>query len=336
MTTTTTGTGTITLGSAVTGFKSFADAGVSDAEVVTYAISDGSHSEIGRGTYTASGTTLSRTVLKSTNSNAAISLSGSAQVFITPAAEDLAPMHGQCRLTKSGSNLLLSRYNGSALIINGNIETVPSSGPTLAATGATANTTYYIYAYMSSGTMTLERSATAYATHTDGVIIKSGDATRTLVGMARAITGPAWQDTADERFVRSWFNRQTVSQRAAFSANRSTTSTTYVELNTEIRVETLIWSGEIWSLTNTGVADNDTAGAITYTSIGIDDATAEAAELIISPPTATYYSPYTVVLNSTGLSEGYHYATAIGKVSSGTGAWFAANQTVMHGIVGTS
>jgi hypothetical protein len=88
MTTATTGTGTITLGSAVSGFLSFSGAGIQDGDTVTYAIQDGSNSEIGRGVYTSSGTTLTRSVLKSTNSDAAISLSGTAQVFITPAAQD--------------------------------------------------------------------------------------------------------------------------------------------------------------------------------------------------------------------------------------------------------
>lgn len=88
MTTSTAGTGAITLGSAVAGYLSFAGAGIQDGDVVTYAIQDGAASEIGRGTYTASGTTLSRSVLKSTNSNSPISLSGSAQVFITASAED--------------------------------------------------------------------------------------------------------------------------------------------------------------------------------------------------------------------------------------------------------
>jgi microcystin-dependent protein len=90
MTTATTGTGTITLGSAVSGFLTFATAGVANGEVVSYAIEDGANREVGTGTYTSSGTTLSRTVITSTNSNAAISLSGSAQVFITPNADDLS------------------------------------------------------------------------------------------------------------------------------------------------------------------------------------------------------------------------------------------------------
>jgi hypothetical protein len=89
MTTATAGTGTMTLGSAISGYLTPALAGVADGDVVSYAINDGAGSEVGIGTYTASGTTLSRTVRKSTNSNAAISLSGAALVYITPAAEDL-------------------------------------------------------------------------------------------------------------------------------------------------------------------------------------------------------------------------------------------------------
>jgi hypothetical protein len=89
MTTATTGTGTITLGSAVASYLSFASSGVQDGDTVTYAIVDGSNREIGRGVYTASGTTLTRTVLESTNSNTAINLSGSAEVFITAAGEDI-------------------------------------------------------------------------------------------------------------------------------------------------------------------------------------------------------------------------------------------------------
>src|SRR5450755_2494237 len=91
MSTATKGTGTITLGAAVNGFLSFALAGVQDGDVIDYAINDyGSlGSEIGTGTYTAAGTTLSRTPTKSTNSNTAISLSGNAQVFISPRAETI-------------------------------------------------------------------------------------------------------------------------------------------------------------------------------------------------------------------------------------------------------
>jgi hypothetical protein len=89
MSTSTTGTGTITLGSAESGFQTFADAGVSNGNVVRYVIEDGNNFEIGTGTYTSSGTTLSRTVSESNNSNNAINLSGSATVFISAIDEDI-------------------------------------------------------------------------------------------------------------------------------------------------------------------------------------------------------------------------------------------------------
>jgi hypothetical protein len=89
MTTATTGTGTITLGSAESGYQSFADAGVVDADVVRYVIEDGTDWEIGTGTYTASGTTLTRTVAESSNADAALNLTGSAVVYVSATAADI-------------------------------------------------------------------------------------------------------------------------------------------------------------------------------------------------------------------------------------------------------
>ena len=92
MTTATTGTGTITLGSAVDGFQTFTAAGVADGDTVRYCIEDGTSSfELGSGVYTASGTTLTRVVSESSNSDNAINLSGDAIVFITAIAADIQP-----------------------------------------------------------------------------------------------------------------------------------------------------------------------------------------------------------------------------------------------------
>lgn len=87
--TATTGTGTITLGSAVSGFQTFADAGVANGDTVRYVIEDGNNWEIGTGVYTATGTTLSRTVSESSNAGAAINLSGSAVVYVSMSAAEM-------------------------------------------------------------------------------------------------------------------------------------------------------------------------------------------------------------------------------------------------------
>jgi hypothetical protein len=86
-TSTTTGTGTITLAGAVSGFQSFSVIG--NANTTYYAIVMGSEWEVGLGTYTSSGTTLSRdTILESSNSGSAVNFSaGTKNVFVTYPAE---------------------------------------------------------------------------------------------------------------------------------------------------------------------------------------------------------------------------------------------------------
>jgi len=84
-TSTTTGTGTLTLAGASTGYQSFSAIG--DGNTTYYAIylQGGTEWEVGIGTYTSSGTTLARTtVLESSNSGSAVNFSaGTKDVFVT-------------------------------------------------------------------------------------------------------------------------------------------------------------------------------------------------------------------------------------------------------------
>ena len=89
-TTTTTGTGTVTLAGAVSGFQSFAAIGNGNTTYYTIAGQGNSEWEIGIGTYTASGTTLSRDTVLASSAGAPTKTtftSGIKDVFVTYPAE---------------------------------------------------------------------------------------------------------------------------------------------------------------------------------------------------------------------------------------------------------
>ena len=86
-TTTTAGTGTITLAGATTGFQSFAVIGDGNTTFYTIASQTGNEWEVGIGTYATTGTTLARTTVLSNSSAtqpSALNFSaGTKDVFVT-------------------------------------------------------------------------------------------------------------------------------------------------------------------------------------------------------------------------------------------------------------
>jgi hypothetical protein len=137
--TTTTGTGTVTLGAALAGYRTFASAGIANAAVVRYLILDGNAWEIGTGTYTASGTTLSRTVQESSaGGTTALNLTGGARVAIIAAAQDYtAFVKGPASVT----NDHLAIFDGATgkLVKDGGIRgTAANATVTTSATDTTA------------------------------------------------------------------------------------------------------------------------------------------------------------------------------------------------------
>lgn len=120
MGTSSTGAGTITLGSAETGFQSFADAGVANGDVVQYVIEEGSSWELGQGQYNSSGTTLTRSPTESSGGGSALSLTGSAKVSITVIADDFK------RLQLAGATKAEATSGGldvtGNIVVSGNVD----------------------------------------------------------------------------------------------------------------------------------------------------------------------------------------------------------------------
>src|SRR6056297_1464411 len=111
-TSTTTGTGTFTLAGAVSGFQPFSEIG--DGNTTYYSIVDAATGawEVGIGTYTASGTTLSRdAVLESSNADALVNFSsGTKDVFVTyPADRSVS----QADIGTAPNEIPLNQYLGS-------------------------------------------------------------------------------------------------------------------------------------------------------------------------------------------------------------------------------
>ena len=95
-TTTTTGTGTVTLGGAATGYTTFT-AVLASGDTTYYVIADqgGANWETGYGTFTTAGTTLARTtILASSNAGAAVNFgAGSKDVWMTNPAFLISRIH---------------------------------------------------------------------------------------------------------------------------------------------------------------------------------------------------------------------------------------------------
>jgi hypothetical protein len=135
-TTTTTGTGTVTLLGASTGFQSFSAIGNSNTTYYTIAGQSGNEWEVGVGTYTASGTTLSRdTVLASSNSGSLVSFSaGTKDVFVTyPAGYSVNATNN------AGTSGQFLKSNGTGIAPTW--AAVPTYLPVLTNAGSTTNVT---------------------------------------------------------------------------------------------------------------------------------------------------------------------------------------------------
>lgn len=199
---TTTGTGTLTLSGAFDGYQSFSAIGTGNTTYYTVYDPATGDWEVGIGTYTASGTTLSRdTVLASSNSGSLVSfVTGTKEVFCTYPAEkgvwldsaDKVVQNSYVDLGVTGTATI-----NAAALTTGTVSTTPASNTDIAnkqyvdslvATSITyhtplkyevPNTTGNLNATYNNGTggvgATLTNAGTQTAFTPDGIVAQVGD-----------------------------------------------------------------------------------------------------------------------------------------------------------------
>lgn len=259
----------------------------------------------------------------------ATALDSSTKAATTAFVQQNAFAHGQCRLSKSGANVVLMPFGGNRLIINGRICRIPSAGISLAPTGLVAGTLYYIYARDADNdgvVDALEASVTGHSTDSaTGVEIKTGDATRTLVGMARPIAGPAFVDSGTQRLTLSWFNRKGLALLQA-EVTVSNINTVDGERTAANRCEFLCWEGELVRAGYTGHMSDAAGGAGTAmrSSVNLDGV---RVTIEISANTDTANRAFPSANSYVGnLAEGFHYSSLNARtVLNASGAINAQN-----------
>jgi len=137
--TTTTGTGTVTLGGAVQGFETFA-AGIGNSNTTYYCIQLNTEFEVGLGTLSSDSSTLARTtIISSSNSDSAVNFSAGAKfVFCTMPASKSLVLDASNNITLPAKLIMPDVTSGKILVGDGtSYEEVAVSGDvTIASSGA--------------------------------------------------------------------------------------------------------------------------------------------------------------------------------------------------------
>ena len=340
------GTGVITLpGLAVTGFQTFL-AGWGASGSGLYCIAQGSQWEVGFGTINAGGTTLTRTKVDNGSGGLGVTVPFAGGTLDCSGNIPAKVMNGLAATAGrfsyvSATAVKFAPFSGDNICINGVIHKIPSAGIAggantgvyvngVAGQNLAAATLYYVYAFQLAGVLTMDFSTTGHSQSSTagnvGTEIKTGDDTRTLIGMVYTNASSQFVNTAAFRGVASYFNRVPRSLLGG-GGTSSTSSTSPVELSTSQRVEFVAWADDMIRADISGSVYNTTAFSACVTKVGLDGTTSTGSSQTISA-SAVVNSPVSPIFQN-NVTEGYHYLTQVGSVTANTGNW----TTLLYGVI---
>jgi hypothetical protein len=244
---------------------------------------------------------------------------------------------GQCRLEyASATELKLERYNGQSLLVwNGTDKWVPTSIPTSGISytipaGLSANTLYYLYAYINNGSIAFASSVSAPTSDTDtGFMIMPTTDKYLCVGMYYL---NASKQLDDKYMVSSYFNRKRRTKQAALSADVSTTSGSFIEASTDLRCPFLVWNNDEASAALNAMQHAAGGGVITELFLALDgSSTSHRFSSFYKDVNDSYHLHDMIHIMEpiADQSQGYHYAT-VAYATSHAGSF----ATTLHGSSG--
>ena len=343
-TTTTTGTGTVTLAGAVTGYQSFAAVGNGNTTYYTIADQTGTNWEVGIGTYTASGTTLSRTtVLASSNSGSLVNFgAGTKNVFVDyPAGKAVfqdavgtvtIPVLIVNSTTSTTPNLTFnasnSGFTSGATVANNYLQTViqNKSGTSGASTNYVlsndlgTDSTYYGEFGMNSSTFTASGTFPDFYSINNGVYFSGHDGDISLGSGNGYKTYLTWGTAGQSAHVIN------ASGAIGLSTNLGTTAATTGTSGFGTSGQAMLSAGSsaapTWSsivnsaVAGTGISVSGATGTVTITNSGVTSITGTSNQITASASTGgvTLSTPQSI--NTTASVQFGSFG--VGTAASGT------------------
>lgn len=286
-----------------------------------------------------------------------------------PAASYLFPLVNGGRLTltsatpvttadvSAATTLFFTPYQGNRLALYNSTKTawelLTFSEISIPLVGLTASTPYDVWAYNNSGTAALEltawTSATARATALalqDGVLVKSGTATRRYLGTVYIdATGGQTDDTAAKRYLWNYYHRVRRSLRvvdATASWSYSTNTVRQANGNPANQVDVVVGVAEaLLDLSQQVAMTNTNAAWQAYASIGEDSTTTIATGVVLTTTTGAGGTANKYDLSTTRLVKypaiGRHfYAWVEASITAATTTWLGTNGALnVAGITGS-
>jgi hypothetical protein len=231
----------------------------------------------------------------------------------------------------SSTSIFLTPYNGNqiALFTAGQWVLLTSAQVSIALSGLTSNRPYDVFAWNNAGTVTLETlvwtNDTTRATvlaYQDGVLVRSGDATRRYLGTFYALTATTTEDSEANRYLYNYYNRAnrpmkrfetTVTWTYSTLTTRQANGSTANQMNFVVGVN----EDAVRASFVSNVASN-TAGLQVFGGMGLDSTTVDnISQVRVGLSTANLF---TFITSSADFlpGAGRHYVSWL-EIGSGSG-----------------